>query len=118
MKLSPLTAITPIDGRYFNKISNLKDYFSEYALIKYRIQVEIEYFIALCNAPIKQLENFPIEKFSNLRAIYINFNEINAQKVKKIESTTNWKWLGYISKIDLHSLPPPALGHTAGAKLV
>ena len=89
MKLSPLTAITPIDGRYFNKISNLKDYFSEYALIKYRIQVEIEYFIALCNAPIKQLENFPIEKFSNLRAIYINFNEINAQKVKKIESTTN-----------------------------
>ena len=89
MVLSPLTAITPIDGRYISKISDLQGYFSEYALIKYRVQVEIEYFIALCNIPIKQLESFPIKKFSNLRDIYINFNEIEAQKVKKIESTTN-----------------------------
>ena len=66
MAITPLTAITPIDGRYIEKTSVLQDYFSESALIKFRIQVEIEYFIALCNTSISQLSNFPENKISKL----------------------------------------------------
>ncbi len=89
MVLSPLTAITPIDGRYINKTSCLQDYFSESALIKFRVKVEIEYFIALCKTSIPQLKKFPIDKFSQLKNIYINFKEEDAQKIKNIEKITN-----------------------------
>ena len=89
MALSSLTAITPIDGRYINKTSSLQAYFSESALIKFRIQVEIEYFIALCNSSIKQLHHFPVDKFSKLRDLYIHFNNNDAQRIKDIESITN-----------------------------
>ncbi len=89
MALTPLTAVTPIDGRYISKTSSLQDYFSEAALIKFRVQVEIEYFIALCNSSILQLNHFPAEKFSNLRDLYTNFNESDAQRIKDIESITN-----------------------------
>tara|TARA_B100001094_G_C18122321_1_gene767537 strand:+ start:147 stop:1490 length:1344 start_codon:yes stop_codon:yes gene_type:complete len=89
MALTPLTAITPIDGRYISKTSSLQAYFSEAALIKFRVQVEIEYFIALCNTPIKQLKKFPSDKFSELRDLYIKFEEFDAQRIKDIESTTN-----------------------------
>ena len=89
MALTPLTAITPIDGRYINKTSSLQKYFSEAALIKYRVQVEIEYFIALCNSSIKQLNKFPVNKFPDLRNLYIHFTEENAQRIKDIEKITN-----------------------------
>ena len=89
MALNPLTAITPIDGRYNNKTSDLQNYFSESALIKFRLQVEIEYFIALCKISIKELDNFPNDKISNLRNLYINFNEDDAKRIKNIESITN-----------------------------
>ena len=89
MVLTPLTAITPIDGRYINKTSSLQAYFSEAALIRFRVQVEIEYFIALCNISIKQLNHFPSDKFSNLRDLYINFKENDAQRIKDIERITN-----------------------------
>ena len=89
MTLSPLTAITPIDGRYVKKTYSLQSYFSESALIKFRVQVEIEYFIALCNSSIKQLKTFPVNKFSELRNLYINFTEEQAQRIKDIEKTTN-----------------------------
>jgi adenylosuccinate lyase len=89
MALTPLTAITPIDGRYISKTSSLQAYFSETALIKFRVQVEIEYFIALCNRSIVQLHHFPSDKFSNLRDLYINFKEDDAQKIKEIENVTN-----------------------------
>ena len=89
MTLSPLTAITPIDGRYLKKTYSLQSYFSESALIKFRVQVEIEYFIALCNSSIKQLKTFPVNKFSELRNLYINFTEEQAQRIKDIEKITN-----------------------------
>ena len=89
MALTPLTAVTPIDGRYISKTSSLQAYFSEAALIKFRVQVEIEYFIALCNSSILQLNHFPSNKFSKLRNLYLNFNEIDAQRIKDIESITN-----------------------------
>jgi adenylosuccinate lyase len=89
MALTPLTAITPIDGRYISKTSSLQAYFSESALIKFRVQVEIEYFIALCNIPIVQLNHFPSDKFSKLRDLYLNFKEDDAQRIKNIESITN-----------------------------
>tara|TARA_B100002051_G_scaffold67479_1_gene64037 strand:+ start:70739 stop:72082 length:1344 start_codon:yes stop_codon:yes gene_type:complete len=89
MTLSPLTAITPIDGRYLKKTYSLQSYFSESALIKFRVQVEIEYFIALCNSSIKQLKTFPVDKFSELRNLYINFTEEQAQRIKDIEKITN-----------------------------
>ena len=89
MALNPLNAVTPIDGRYNNKTSSLQEYFSEAALIKFRVQVEIEYFIALCNSSIHQLSHFPTIKFSELRDLYINFKESDAQKIKDIESITN-----------------------------
>jgi adenylosuccinate lyase len=89
MNQSALNSISPIDGRYSQKTESLKQYFSEEALIKYRVQVEIEYFIALCNSSILQLNHFPAEKFSNLRDLYLNFSENEAQKIKNIESVTN-----------------------------
>ncbi len=89
MNQSALNSISPIDGRYSQKTESLKQYFSEEALIKYRVQVEIEYFIALCNSSILQLNHFPAEKFSNLRDLYLNFSENEAQKIKNIESITN-----------------------------
>ena len=89
MALTPLTAVTPIDGRYISKTSCLQAYFSEAALIKFRVQVEIEYFIALCNSSIIQLNHFPSNKFSELRDLYTNFKESDAQRIKDIESITN-----------------------------
>jgi adenylosuccinate lyase len=89
MALNPLNAVTPIDGRYINKTSSLQEYFSEAALIKFRVQVEIEYFIALCNSPIYQLNHFPQNRISKLRNLYVNFKESDAQRIKDIESITN-----------------------------
>ena len=89
MKFSPLDAISPIDGRYNSKTQELQQYFSESSLIKFRIQVEIEYFIALCNSSITQLNHFPSEKFETLRKIYSNFSSGDAIRIKEIESITN-----------------------------
>jgi adenylosuccinate lyase len=89
MNLTKLNAISPIDGRYRNKISKLADFFSEEALIKYRVRVEIEYFIALCEIPLPQLANFNRQLFDDLREIYKNFNTEDAQKIKDIEGITN-----------------------------
>jgi adenylosuccinate lyase len=89
MNLSPLSAISPIDGRYHKTTSELSGYFSEYALIKYRVYVEIEYFIALCELPLPQLKDFDAGKFEALRSIYQNFTEADANAVKEIEKTTN-----------------------------
>ncbi len=87
--LTELNAISPVDGRYRNKVDALKDYFSESALIKYRIRVEIEYFIALCKLPLPQLQSFDPDSFDELRIIYREFSEHDAQKVKEIEKITN-----------------------------
>ncbi|OQD43448.1 adenylosuccinate lyase [Croceivirga radicis] len=89
MSLSPLNAISPIDGRYRSKTESLGNYFSEEALIKYRVQVEIEYFIALCEVPLPQLADFDTTKFEALRAIYTNFTTEDALAIKEIEKTTN-----------------------------
>ena len=89
MSLSPLSAISPIDGRYHNATAQLADYFSEYALIKYRVYVEIEYFIALCEHPLPQLQNFDKNQSEKLRDIYRNFSAADAQSIKEIEKTTN-----------------------------
>jgi adenylosuccinate lyase len=89
MNLTPLSAISPIDGRYRNTTSGLAAYFSEYALIKYRVFVEIEYFIALCEYPLPQLLDFDSKVSEKLRDIYKNFTESNAQCIKDIEKTTN-----------------------------
>ncbi|MFN4764181.1 adenylosuccinate lyase [Gillisia sp. Q332] len=87
--MTPLTAISPIDGRYHQKTKDLIIYFSEEALIKYRVRVEIEYFIALCKLPLPQLKNIDKKSFSGLRNIYENFTAIDAAAVKEIEKTTN-----------------------------
>ncbi|MBQ9253198.1 MAG: adenylosuccinate lyase [Bacteroidales bacterium] len=84
-----LNAISPIDGRYRNKVESLENYFSEKALINYRVRVEIEYFIALCNIPLPALQDVDKTKFEALRDIYRNFTEQDAQRVKDIESITN-----------------------------
>ena len=89
MKLDVLTAISPIDGRYRGKTDTLAEYFSEYALIRYRIRVEIEYFIALCELPLPQLQDFDHSLFEPLRDIYRHFTEEDAQRVKDIEKVTN-----------------------------
>lgn len=89
MELSTLTAISPVDGRYWGACHSLSNYFSEYALIRYRIKVEIEYFIALCQVPLPALQNFPASKFDGLRAIYLDFSLDDAQKIKDIEKITN-----------------------------
>jgi adenylosuccinate lyase len=89
MNLTPLNAVTPIDGRYISKTSSLQEYFSESALIKFRVQVEIEYFIALCNGSIFHLNHFPSDKFLELRKLYSEFSERDAKRIKDIESITN-----------------------------
>jgi adenylosuccinate lyase len=89
MNLSLLSAISPIDGRYRSKSQDYALYFSEFALIRYRVQVEVEYFIALCEIPLKQLESVPTDSFPKLRSIYQNFSEADAQRIKDIEKVTN-----------------------------
>ena len=89
MQLDVLTAVSPVDGRYRSKTEALAPYFSEYALMKYRVKVEIEYFIMLCELPLKQLEGFDATLFPTLRGIYENFSESDAERVKAIESVTN-----------------------------
>ena len=89
MELQELTAISPVDGRYRGKTAKLADYFSEFALIRYRIRVEVEYFIALCELPLPQLCDFDHSLFPQLREFYQNFDENDARRVKEIESITN-----------------------------
>lgn len=89
MNLSPLTAISPIDGRYGRVTNSLSAYFSEEALIKYRVRVEIEYFIALCELPLPQLKDFDKNCFEDLRNIYINFSNQDALEIKETEKITN-----------------------------
>ncbi len=89
MELNELTAICPADGRYRDKTIDLAEYFSEYGLIKYRLMVEIEYVIALCELPLPQLEDFNKHKYEALRSIYLDYELSDAKKVKQIEKTTN-----------------------------
>ena len=89
MELTSLTAISPIDGRYRSKCEQLDMYFSEYALIRYRVRVEVEYFIALCEIPLPQLNGVDSSKYEALRDIYRNFSVADAQRIKDIESVTN-----------------------------
>ena len=89
MTLDALTAVSPIDGRYRSKTECLADYFSEYALIRYRVRIEIEYFITLCELPLPQLKSFNSTLFEQLRDIYRNFDEAAAARVKEIENITN-----------------------------
>jgi adenylosuccinate lyase len=89
MAITTLNAISPIDGRYRSKVDNLGKYFSEEALIKYRVLVEIEYFIALCEIPLPQLKSISPSSFENLRAIYQNFTPVDASEIKEIEKVTN-----------------------------
>ncbi len=89
MPLNQLTAISPVDGRYRNKTEELAPYFSEYGLIKYRVHVEVEYFIALCEIPLPQISDFPAEKYAALRNITQSFTEADAQKIKDTEKVTN-----------------------------
>ena len=89
MSLTQLNAISPIDGRYRSKVANLAPFFSEEALIKYRVRVEIEYFISLCEIPLPQLSSFDSSKFEVLREIYLNFDAQDATDIKEIEKVTN-----------------------------
>ena len=89
MELNLLTAISPVDGRYRRQTQSLAPYFSEFGLIQYRVRVEIEYFIALCEIPLTPLANFPKEHFAALRAMYTNFTEADAQWIKETEKVTN-----------------------------
>ncbi len=84
-----LSAISPIDGRYYSKVEALSNYFSEFALIRFRVLVEVEYFIALCEIPLPQLADVPLEKLEKLRAFADNFEFEHAERVKEIEKTTN-----------------------------
>src|SRR5574344_421421 len=87
--LTSLTAISPIDGRYRSKTVSLGNYFSEFALIRYRVKVEVEYFIALCEIPLPQLKSVNPDIFTRLRELYWNFSITDAQEIKDIEKTTN-----------------------------
>ena len=89
MTLSALTAVSPIDGRYHSKTDVYSKYFSENALIHYRVLVEVEYFISLCELPLKQLAAVPVAVFPKLRNIYLDFSENDAAKIKEIEKVTN-----------------------------
>ena len=89
MQLTELSAISPIDGRYRRLTHKLQNYFSEYALIRYRIMVEVQYFISLCKLPLLQLKDISEDDFQKLRNIYVHFNEKDAERVKEIEKTTN-----------------------------
>ncbi len=88
-EITKLSAISPIDGRYRSITEKLADYFSEAALMKYRVLVEVEYFIALCELPLPQLKAFDKIVFPSLRSIYKQFTEADAQRIKDIEKTTN-----------------------------
>ncbi|HLT72807.1 MAG TPA: lyase family protein, partial [Cyclobacteriaceae bacterium] len=88
MPLSPITAISPIDGRYFKLVESLSQYFSEFGLIRYRILIEVEYLIALSTA-VHELTDFPIHKLNDLRRIYKDFSEQDAVEIKEIERLTN-----------------------------
>ena len=112
MTLDLLTAISPIDGRYRGKTEELARYFSEYALIKYRVRVEIEYFITLCELPLPQLKGFDKGLFPVLRNIYEAFSEEDAQRVKDIEKVTNHdvKAVEYFIKEKLDALEEEKLG--------
>jgi adenylosuccinate lyase len=115
MNLTALTAISPIDGRYRSKTEPLAAYFSEYALIKYRIRVEIEYFIALCELPLPQLADFDHSLYESLRDIYRNFSVEDAQRVKDIEKVTNHdvKAVEYFIKERIDTLRPVNGGNAA-----
>ena len=89
MSLYALNAISPVDGRYQSKTKELSSYYSEAALIKYRLRVEVEYFISLVELPLPQLENFDAKLYESLRKIYLDFSDDDAQEVKEIESITN-----------------------------
>ena len=89
MNLNALTAISPVDGRYRKSVKELAGYFSEYALIRYRVRVEIEYFIALCELPLPQLKNINKSIYPSLRTIYQEFSEEDAHSIKDIEKVTN-----------------------------
>lgn len=89
MSISSIKAISPIDGRYNKATYDLTGYFSEFALIHYRVKVEIEYFIALCDLPLHQLKEFDKNHYTQLRNIYLNFSEADANEIKEIEQTTN-----------------------------
>jgi len=89
MTLTPLTAVSPVDGRYRRAVEPLADYFSEGALIRYRVHVEVEYFIALCQLPLPQLKKVDPETFNPLREIYQTFSMTDAARIKEIERTTN-----------------------------
>lgn len=106
MQLSSLTAISPVDGRYRSKCERLDEFFSEYALIRYRVRVEVEYFIALCEIPLPALSQVPPTVFPLLRAIYENFTPADAQAIKDIERTTNHdvKAVEYFLKDKFHAL--------------
>jgi adenylosuccinate lyase len=87
--LTPLSAISPVDGRYFESTKILSDYFSEFAFIRYRLRVEVEYFIALVESGLPELKSVPVSKWNDLRNIYLNFSEADALQIKEIEKTTN-----------------------------
>jgi adenylosuccinate lyase len=89
MDLNSLTAISPLDGRYRQKVSDLDLYFSEFGLFKYRLMVEVEYFIALCDIPLPQLSDFRKDNYQELRSIYEEFNIQDAEKIKEREKITN-----------------------------
>ena len=111
MELTALTATSPIDGRYRSKTESLDQYFSEYALIRYRVRVEIEYFIFLCELPLPQLAAFPRDLFPTLRAIYQDFSVADAQRVKDIEAVTNHdvKAVEYFIKETIDDINNPSL---------
>ena len=113
MDLNVLTAISPIDGRYRSKTDALAAYFSEYALIRYRVRVEIEYFISLCELPLPQLQDFDHSLFEPLRDIYRQFTPADAQRVKDIEGVTNHdvKAVEYFIKEKIDALQIPNLQH-------
>ena len=106
MKLDPLSAISPVDGRYRGKTKSLSNFFSEEALIKYRVRVEIEYFISLCELPLPQLSNFNSSFFEDLRSIYKHFSKEDAMDVKEIEKTINHdlKAVEYFIKLEFDKL--------------
>src|SRR5690606_29963138 len=89
MNLTSLTAISPVDGRYRRNTSELAAYFSEFGLIRYRVLVEVEYFIALCELPLPQLATVDHALFGELRAMYQHFTEADALQIKETEKTTN-----------------------------
>ena len=106
MDTHSLLAVSPVDGRYASKSEPLRAYFSEFALIRYRIRVEIEYFIALCEIPLPQLADVDHEKFSMMRDIYLNLTPEQAMEVKEIEKTTNHdvKAVEYVIKRHFHEM--------------